>query len=127
MRGPRNEAPPPFRHGPVVAIRTVQRHVDRAVLLRISGAAPPRARVVRREDAADEGDYREAGSAVVAQAVEVPPTVARGRNVVVEVRSVNAALAASRPDVATIGMPAPGCTPPPARYSPGIRVLPAGR
>ena len=48
-------------------------------------------------------------------AVDVPPGVAVGRDGQVEARSARIAAAACRPESAAIGMPGPGCTPPPAR------------
>ena len=76
-------------------------------------------RVVRREDAADEGDDRQAVPAVVAEGVDVPPEIATRRDRLVESRCAISVSAASRPDIAAIGTPGPGCTLPPARYRPG--------
>jgi hypothetical protein len=85
--------------------------------------APARVGVVRREDAAEEGDQAERIAPVVADDIGVPPGVAAVRDRPVEARSASALAAASFPLSATIGTPAPGCALPPVRYRPGSFVL----
>src|SRR5690606_20998761 len=57
----------------------------------------------------------------------VPPAVAARRDHPVEARSAHAVAAAKRPLSVAIGTPAPGCTLPPATYSPGSFVAAVGR
>jgi hypothetical protein len=78
-------------------------------------AAAPAERVVGREDAAQEGDQRDAVLAVLAQRVDVPPDIAVQRDRAVEARSAISADAAIRPERAAIGTPGPGWVLPPAR------------
>ena len=106
--------------GPAFPALPVERHVQRAVVQGIADAAPAGQRVVGREDAADKADQRDSVAAVVAQRVDVPPSVAVVRDRPVEARPVEARsasrlAAAIRPESAAIGMPAPGCVLPPAR------------
>jgi hypothetical protein len=91
---------------------------------RVLGMGPG---VVRREDAADEGDDAQSVVAVVADGVDVPPEIAAGRDRLVESRCASSVAAALCPDSAAIGTPGPGCTPPPARYRPGTRLNVPGR
>jgi hypothetical protein len=62
-------APAALGERPAFAPRAVQGDVQRAVVERIGPPTPPRPRVIRREDAAEERDDREAVRAVVAQRV----------------------------------------------------------
>ena len=94
---------------------------------RIAAAAPPRPGVVGREHAAEERDQRDAVRAVVAERVDIPPDIAAVRRGYREVRSCSRLAAASRPDSTAIGTPGPGCTLPPARYSPGSALRDPGR
>ena len=64
---------------------------------------------------------------VVGDAVDIPPGIAIRADRDIKARSCMIASAACRPDSVAIGMPAPGCTPPPARYRPGITVRAPGR
>ena len=66
-------------------------------------------------------------AAVIAQAVEIPPTIAPWRNGRVEARDASRLCAASRPESIAIGTPGPGWIPPPARYRPGRRERAPGR
>ena len=97
------------------------------MLARIALAARERAPVVGREHAADERDQGQAVPAVVGEGVDVPPEIATARDRLVESRLAISAAAASRPDIAAIGTPGPGCTLPPARNSPGIAQVDPGR
>lgn len=99
-------------HRPPPAALGVQCDIDGAVIERIAAARPG---VVGRKNAADEGDQRDRRAAIVADSVEVPPDIATGRDFHVEARSETRRRAASCPDSAAIGTPAPGCTLPPAR------------
>ncbi len=93
----------------------------------VGGTRAAAPRIVGREDRADEDDDDEAVAAVIAQRVDIPPGIAVLRDVEREVRSAITADAASRPEVAAIGTPAPGWTLPPARYRPGIAEREPGR
>ena len=93
----------------------IERHVERAVVAWIGRAAAPRPGVVGREHAADEGDQGEALRLVVAQRIDVPPGIAARRDRAVEAESASTLAAASRPEIAAIGTPAPGWVLPPAR------------
>ena len=64
--------------------------------------------------------------AVVAEGVDVPPEITTLRDRLVESRCAISVAAASRPDMAAIGTPGPGCTLPPARYSPGSALVDEG-
>lgn len=99
-------------HGPTVTCRPIEGHIDRAVVERVTPSGPG---VIRRKDAADEGDDGQAILAIRAQGVDIPPSIATGRNGRAEVRSFKIWAAANRPDNAAMGTPAPGCAPPPAR------------
>jgi hypothetical protein len=85
------------------------------MLLRTRAAGAPGATVVGREDAADEGDQRQRVAAVVAEGIDVPPEISTRLDRRVESRRAISVAAASRPDIAAIGTPGPGCTLPPAR------------
>lgn len=104
-----------FRQRPALAAFTVERDVERAMLMRVRWAALARAEIVGREDAADEADQGQAVLAVVAQRVDVPPAIAVRDDLAVEAKSPSSRAAAIRPESAAIGTPAPGCTLPPAR------------
>ncbi len=114
-------------HAPALAARTVQGHIDGAVVEWIGRAGSARPGVIGRKYAADEGDHRQAVLAVVAQRVQIPPGVAVRPYRRVETQSASIASAAWCPDSAAIGSPGPGWTLPPARYSPGIRLRDPGR
>ena len=102
----------------------IGRHVDADMVL---GVAPPRPGVPGRKHRADEGDHRHRPRAVGADPVDIPPGIAVRRDRHVEARSAIRAVAAWIPDSAAIGTPGPGCTPPPARYSPGTAERAIGR
>ena len=96
---------------------SVERHVECRM---VDGIAAPALAIVGREDAAEEGDDRQAvlpsiGTVGVARRVDVPPAVATGWNRRVEARSCITVRAASCPDKAAIGTPAPGWVLPPAQ------------
>lgn len=95
-------------HGPVLALLAIDRDVQRAMIEWVAAAETPCKRVIRREDAADEGDERDALFAIVAQRVDIPPRVAVFWNDPVEARSAIRLVAAIRPDSAAIGTPGPG-------------------
>lgn len=99
-----------LRHRPAVFARRIKRHIKGAVIERRSRFRP---RVVRRKDAADEGDNRDAVVAGVAERVDIPPGVSVAINVYVEPYAAFTIFAAIFPDNAAIGTPGPGCTPPP--------------
>ena len=106
-------------HGPAPR-PAVQRHVHAHVVFRVAAAARAGQGVEGREHAADESDDRQPVPAVGAQRVDVPPRVTVLPHHDVEARlaltrSSSSAAAASRPDIAAIGTPGPGCTLPPAR------------
>jgi hypothetical protein len=105
----------PLRQRPELPPRLIERDVDRAEILRIALSQPPRRSVVRRENAADEGNDRQRMLAVVTYRIDVPPDIAAGCNRRVEPKSIKTRAAASRPDSAAIGTPGPGCVLPPAR------------
>ena len=98
-----------------MAAVAIERHVQRAEILRLASAPASRARVIGREHAAHEADDGEAMAAIVAQAVEIPPTVAALRDRSIEARNASRLSAARRPESIAIGTPGPGCTLPPAR------------
>lgn len=98
-----------------MAALAVKRDIDGAVLLRIGRALAQGARIIRREDAADEGDDDEAEAPVIAQGVDIPPAIAARRNRGIEARSAIRLEAASEPDSAAIGTPGPGWMLPPQR------------
>lgn len=102
-------------HGPALASLAVQRHVDRTVVLGIGGSAASRPGVVGRKDASNEGDDAQRVLPVVADRVDIPPEICTRRDRLVESRCAISVSAASRPDIAAIGTPGPGCTLPPAR------------
>jgi hypothetical protein len=99
-------------HRPGGASGAVQGDVDRAVVV---GRAPARQLVIGREDAADKGDDGQPVGAVRAGCVDIPPGIAVGRDRDVETRSLSKHSAASRPESAAIGTPAPGWVLPPAQ------------
>lgn len=101
-------------HGPASA-GAVERDVEGAMVLRWrAAAAAARECVIGREDAADEDDDRQAELPVIAERVDIPPGIAARRDRAREARSCISARAASRPEIAAIGTPAPGCALPPA-------------
>jgi hypothetical protein len=84
--------------------------------------------IIGGEDRADEGDEGKAVAAAVGDGIDIPPGIATGFDGDIEARpperkirerrrsrSCISASAASRPEIAAIGTPAPGCVPPPAR------------
>ncbi len=117
----------PLRHGPAGAAVAVDRDIDGAMVERIGRAAAARKGVIGREHAADEGDDGDAIFAVVAQRVDIPPSIAVFGDWTIEPKSAIRLAAAERPDSAAIGTPGPGCVLPPARYRPGILVRAPGR
>lgn len=100
----------PLGHGPAVPAGAIQRHVDADVVLWVNGHTPSLegARVIGRKDAADERDQREGGAPVVAQSVDIPPRVPVLGDRDVEANWSSTLDAASRPEIAAIGTPAPG-------------------
>jgi hypothetical protein len=99
-------------HGPAMTLAAVQCNVERTVVCRIGAPAPG---VIGREHAADEGNDGDAILLAVTYRIDVPPTIAAGRDRLVEAKSVSTECAASRPESAAIGTPGPGWTLPPAR------------
>jgi hypothetical protein len=77
--------------------------------------AAPALQVIRGEDASDETNDREAELSVIRDRIDIPPGIAARRNRAVESRSFSKVAAASRPDKAAIGTPAPGWVLPPAQ------------
>ena len=75
--------------------------------------------VVRRKDTANEGDDGNAMLTAVTQPIDIPPEITTRLDELIESRCAIRVAAASRPESAAIGTPAPGCTLPPARNSPG--------
>lgn len=104
-------AAPSLGHRPAV-LRSVERDIERCVVHRI---APTAGLVIGREDAAQERDDGQTMASVVADCIDIPPCVAAGWNRRVEARSVISVRAASCPDKAAIGTPAPGWVLPPAQ------------
>ena len=92
-------------HGPTVTCRPIEGHIDRAVVERVTPSGPG---VIRRKDAADEGDDGQAILAIRAQGVDIPPSIAPRRHGNIEARSAIRHLAANRPESAAMGTPAPG-------------------
>jgi len=105
----------PLGERPVFSARTIKRDIDRAMVKRIAIAAPARCGVIGRKDAADEGNDRQPMRTIVTQRVDIPPRITVTRDRRVEARSAVTHCAASRPDIAAIGTPGPGCVLPPAR------------
>ena len=114
-RCPADLASSALGHGPTFSIVAVERDVDRAMIERVGFPVRARPGVIGREDAADEGDDREAVLSVIAQCVDIPPRVTAGRDVLIESKSARSAAAANWPEIAAIGTPGPGCALPPAR------------
>ena len=102
-------------HRPIFGARAIERDIHRAMIHRAGAAAPTRPPIIGREDAADEGDHRHAVALIVADGVEIPPDIAARGDELIERKSAKILAAASRPDRAAIGTPAPGCVLPPAR------------
>ena len=94
---------------------SVQGQVHRAEVQRIALAASPGTKVIRRKNTSQQGDTGQAVTAIVAQGVDVPPSIAIGRDRRIEPRSAMRLCAASRPDWVDIAIPGPGCVLPPAR------------
>jgi hypothetical protein len=94
-------------HGPA-ARRAIERHIDRAMLLRVCVALASRPFVVGRENAADECDDCQPLLAVIAERVDVPPCVAIAYDGYREIRSCRTHVAAAHPESAAIGTPGPG-------------------
>ena len=113
--GTAERAGPAFRHRPMIAAWAIERNIDGGKRRWVGHATTPGGRVIGREHAADEADDRQPRRAIVADGVEIPPTIAIRRDVRIEAKSLNKAEAAWTPDSAAIGTPGPGCTPPPAR------------
>ena len=63
-------------HGPAWMAAPIEGEIDGAMIRRIGAPGPG---IIGREDAADEGDQREAILAVAAEAVCVPPGIAARR------------------------------------------------
>jgi hypothetical protein len=106
---------PALRHRPMLAAPAVQSDVDRAMIMRGSGTVTAARRIVGGEHAADKSNDREAVLAIIAQRVDVPPSVTIRWDLRIEPRSLTIARAARRPEIAAIGTPGPGCVLPPAR------------
>jgi hypothetical protein len=113
-------------HGPAF-FTAVQSNIDGAVIFRIAQTLASRTGIIRREHAAHESNDRQPMLAVVTQSIKIPPAISIIGNYLVEARSCNNASAALMPESAAIGTPGPGCTLPPARYSPGTLVRACGR
>jgi hypothetical protein len=101
-----------FGHGPAPTARSVQRDIDGAMII---GASSPAQLVIRRKDAADEGDDGQAEAAVFAEGVDIPPGIAVWRDGDVEARSLSRHSTAWNAESAAIGTPAPGWVLPPAQ------------
>lgn len=93
----------------------VKREVERAEALGVGRLRPSavRARIMGRENRADEDDGRYGIAPAVADAVDVPPEVAPMSDGPVKPRSSAIARAQMADESAAIGTPAPGCTLPP--------------
>jgi hypothetical protein len=109
-------------HRPALRILAVQGDVKRAVIVGVRISAPPCPSVVGGEDAANESDESQRVRAIIAHCIDVPPCIATGLDRAIETESAIIAAAASRPDIAVMGIPGPGCVLPPARYKPWIRL-----
>lgn len=99
-------------HRPSGPAWTIERDVHRAMIEGITMSAPS---VIGRKHTAYKGDDRQPKLLVFAESVDIPPSVAAGRNVLIKARSAVACNAACQPESAAIGTPGPGCTLPPAR------------
>ncbi len=112
---PSDSAPAAFGHGPAFAGVAVECDVQRTMIQRVGAAEPARECVVGGEHAAHEGNQRDAVLAVVAQCIDIPPSIAVLGDDAVKVRSPIRLAAAIHPESAAIGRPGPGCALPPAR------------
>lgn len=101
-------------HGPTL-LAAIESHIDGTMAFRVCGCLAPCPFVVGREHAADEGNHGEAIQAIIADAIGIPPVIAIQGNLTVKPWSAQSAWAASCPEIAAIGTPAPGCAEPPAR------------
>ena len=106
-----------FGHGPASPPFAIKRNIECAKIIRISHAVVTGTGqgIVGRKNAADKGDDGQAVLSVVTQRVDIPPEITTRRDWLVESRCAISVAAASRPDMAAIGTPGPGCTLPPAR------------
>ena len=118
-----------FGHGPAFARFSIQRDIDGAVVFWVShapiaGTCPS---IVGRKHTTHKGDDGQSILPVVAQRVDIPPEITTRRDRLVESRCAIRVAAASRPDMAAMGKPGPGCTLPPAKYRPGTLLRADGR
>ena len=102
---------PAVRHGEATTA-PIGRNVDTHMVLRVLAPGPA---VPRRKHRPDEPDDRYGTRAAIAQTVDIPPRIAVGADMDVEVWSLKIAATACRAESVAIGTPAPGCVPPPAR------------
>ena len=93
----------------------------------IFGITPSGPSIIRGEHRPYHGNDRETEEAVIADCIRIPPSVTSAWNSQIKTWSFRICSAASIPESVAIGTPAPGCTLPPARYNPGIRVFAPGR
>ncbi len=94
---------------------SVKGDIERAMAERIGASVSAGPAVVGGEDAAQKSDQGDPVPPVVAERVDIPPSIAVRRDRAVESRSAISADAARRPDSAAIGIPGPGWVLPPAR------------
>ena len=108
-------------HGPTPSGFAIQGHIEGTEILRWRNTTTEFScqGVIRREHTPNKRNDGQAMLSVVAQCVDIPPEISTRRDRLVESRSAISVAAASRPDMAAIGTPGPGCTLPPARYRPG--------
>ena len=110
-------------HGEAAA-STIGGNIHAAVIAWIPTARPS---VPWREDRADKADDRNGARAIIADTINIPPGIAARGHLYIKVRSLKIAAAACLAESVAIGTPAPGCAPPPTRYSPLVFVLAVGR
>lgn len=107
----RNIVSSAFCHRPT-RLGPIKRDVHASMVQRI---VPSSTLVEWREDRTNEGDDRQGVLAVLADGIDIPPTVSAGWYLRVEAWSSVRLRAACKPDKAAIGTPAPGCVAPPAQ------------
>lgn len=128
---PRHRCCSPLCHGPALLTGAVDGNIEGTVVVCCDWSAASktgclRPVVVGREDASHEGNQGDAVLTAVAQAVDIPPEITTRWDRLVESRCAIRVAAASRPERAAMGTPAPGWALPPAKKSPGIGVSAEG-
>lgn len=128
---PRDRCCSPLCHGPALLTGAVDGNIEGTVVVCCDWSAASktgclRPVVVGREDASHEGNQGDAVLTAVAQAVDIPPEITTRWDRLVESRCAIRVAAASRPERAAMGTPAPGWALPPAKKSPGIGVSAEG-